>query len=170
MTSSSESGVTHLELRLAPDATVVATVRRFIGELCARVLGDADVTSRVVVATHELLDNASRYASREGCLLRVEVQRKGNEALIVIVTENRISADRVREINALVEEMDASSDRSAFYQTLLRRSAKRKEGSGLGLGRVHAESELTLTTVFVDDLVRIRAEGRFSLSTGAVIR
>ncbi|HVH48175.1 MAG TPA: ATP-binding protein [Labilithrix sp.] len=170
MTATNDSEVTHLELRLSPDPTLVATVRRFVGDLCARVLGDADVTSRVIVAAHELLDNAARYSARDGCLLRVELQRIGNEAAVVIVTENKVSEERRREIAGLIRDMDASSDRAAFYQGLLRRAAKRSEGSGLGLGRVHAESELTLSSSLQGDIVRIRAEGRFSLMTGAALR
>lgn len=158
-----------LELRVLPDAALVATVRRFVGDLSSRVIIDREITSRVTVATHELLDNATRYSS-DGCLLLVELKRAGNEAGVVIVTENQVNEDHQRQLARLVEEMRASSDSSAYYRDLIRQVAQRKDGAGLGLGRVHAESELAVSSTFEGDVVRIRAEGRFSLTTGAALR
>ena len=58
-------------------------------------------------------------------------------------------------------EMRMGVGRDAFYQVLLHRTAKRKEGSGLGLGRIHAEAELDLSCQIDGDVVQLRAEGRF---------
>jgi hypothetical protein len=145
------------------DTTLIATVRRFVGELCMRVLDDPNVTSRVVVATHEMLDNAVRYASREGSQIRVTVQRVRDEANVVIDTTNGLDADRARDLQRVLDELRAGSDRPALYLSLIRRAARREGGSGLGLGRVYAESELDLSGRFEDDVVHLRAEGRFSL-------
>jgi hypothetical protein len=170
MTPSNDSEVANLELRLPSDASLVATVRRFVGDLCKRLLDEPDVTARVVVAAHELFDNATRYAAANDCLLRVELRRSGGSAAVVILTENRASEERCREIVDLLGEMDASVNRESFYVALIRRVANRTDSSGLGLGRVHAESELDLTCSVEGDLVTIRAQGRFSLATGAGIR
>lgn len=170
MTHSPANDAAHFELRVSPDVTVVATVRRFVGDLCARIFTDPDVISRVIVATHELLDNAARYALADTCWVRVEVQRAGDEAGVVIVTENRVNEERRRELAEVIDELTASVSRESYYQDVLRRVANRPEEGGLGLARVHAESELCLSSTLHGDVVQVRAAGRFSLSTGAALR
>jgi hypothetical protein len=185
--------VTSFELAIAPDQTLVATVRRFVGELCARVLDDPDITSRVIVATHELLDNAVRHASTPWSVfgdtsalgstnvlamtrssadalahtttIRVELERHSDDVGVVIQTRNRIDADRGRMLKRLFEEMQAASDRAAFYRELIGRAA-RMDGWGLGLGRVYAEAGMDLTRRLEDDIVVIRAQGRYAPASG----
>jgi anti-sigma regulatory factor (Ser/Thr protein kinase) len=154
----------YCELRFSPNVSLIATVRRFVGEFYTRVLGDAEITSRLVVATHELLENAVRYSIDGNSGIRIGVKREPDGVHVVVDTNNRTDEPHRRELAALLEEMNASESRETFYQTLMRRSAKRTTGSGLGLGRIHAESEMNLTVRIEDDnMVRLRAEGRFPL-------
>ena len=141
-------------------------MRRFVGDLCLRVLEDPDVTSRVVVAAHELFDNAIRHASEGESQLHVEVSRLGvalDEGEIVLATANAIAADRALLLSSFLEEIAASTDRGAFYQSLLRRVGRSEIPIGLGLGRIHAEAELDITGGVVDGVARIAARGRFPL-------
>ena len=146
---------------------MVATIRRFVGDLCLRVLEDPDVTSRVVVAAHELFDNAVRHASEGESQLHVEVRRLGGareEGEVVLATANAIASDREPVLVALLEEIAASVDRGAFYQSLLKRVGRRSEPPvGLGLGRIHAEAELDITGGVTDGIARVAARGRFPL-------
>ena len=168
-------GVASFELSVTPDAILVATVRRFVGDLCGRVLADAEVTSKVIVATHELLDNAIRYASRGAAAppeeaapsgvssIRVELRRVGVEVSVVIVTRNRVNDDRRRDLERVIDAMRSSDDRATFYKALLDRAAQGGEGAGLGLGRVHVEADFELSACFEADQIVVRAEGRFPL-------
>lgn len=146
---------------------MVATIRRFVGDLCLRVLEDADVTSRVVVAAHELFDNAIRHASDGESQLHLEVRRVGvalDEGEIVLSTANAIASDRAPVLVALLEEIAANVDRGAFYQSLIKRVGHRSESPvGLGLGRIHAEAELDITGGVTEGIARVAARGRFPL-------
>ena len=62
------------------------TVRRFVGEFYERVLGDADITSRLVVATHELLENAVRYSVDGQSGIRLGVHRQVGSVHVAIDT------------------------------------------------------------------------------------
>ncbi|MDF2693332.1 MAG: hypothetical protein K0S65_1715 [Labilithrix sp.] len=160
--SSGESAgtVASFELVLTSDETLVATVRRFVGELCVRVLIDPDVTSRVVIATHELLDNAVRHAAGDASGIRVELARFGEEVGVVIVTRNRIDEVHGRVLQGVLDEMHTSADRETFYRDLLGRVA-RMDGSGLGLARVFAEAGMNVSSRREEDVVILRAEGWF---------
>jgi hypothetical protein len=152
----------YCELRFSPNVKLIATVRRFVGEFYEKVLGDADITSRLVVATHELLENAVRYSVDGQSGIRLAVHREVGSVRVVIDTNNRTDATHRAELEALLKEMRESASRDSFYQTLMRRSAKRTTGSGLGLGRIHAESQMDLSCRLEDnDVVWLRAEARF---------
>lgn len=151
----------YCELSFSPNVGLISTVRKFLGEFYERVLRDADVTSRLVVATHELLENAVRYSADGQSSIRIGVRRDGDAIHVAIDTRNKARPENREELVKLLEEMKTSPDRSSYYQALMRRSAKRTEGSGLGLGRIHAESEMDLSCQLSEDVVRLRAEARF---------
>jgi anti-sigma regulatory factor (Ser/Thr protein kinase) len=160
-------GDAHFELSFSPNVRLITSVRKFVGDFYERVLGDPDVTSRLVVATHELLENAVRYSVDGKSSIRIGVVRDGDGVLVSIDTENRTNQTHTSELEALLAEMRASTDRASLYQTLLARSALREHGSGLGLGRIHAESEMDLTCDLQDGVVKMRASARFRSKTPA---
>ncbi len=153
----------YCELSFSPNVSLIATVRRFVGEFYVRILDDAEMTSRLVVATHELLENAVRYSADGQSSIRIAVEQIGNEIKVCIETRNRTHDPNRKELDELLTEMRATPDRDSFYQTLMARSAKRTQGSGLGLGRIHSESLMDLFCEVHDDVVRLRAEARFPI-------
>jgi hypothetical protein len=150
----------YCELSFSPNVSLISTVRRFVGEFYSKVLGDAELTSRLEVATHELLENAVRYSADGQSSIRIGVGRRADTIDVAIETRNRTRDKNRGELMALLDEMRASGDRLAFYQLLMGRSADRTDGSGLGLGRIHAESEMDLSCTVTDDVVCLRAEAR----------
>ncbi len=156
-----ERPVAAFEMSVAPDAILVSSVRRFVGELCARTLKNQDITSRVMVAVHELLDNAVRHCSSDTCGIRLEMQQASGDFTVVVVTKNRANDDRRSQLERLLDEMRASGDSATFYQVLFERVARGTVGAGLGLGRIHEEAGFTVSSRCEDDVVFVRAEGRF---------
>lgn len=162
---SEAAGSACFELSVAPEAITIASVRRFLGELCARLLSNREITSKVLVATHELLDNSIRHSSSQAASgIRVELHRSVQDVRVVIVTRNHASDVRKSELTRIIDEVHASSERASFYQVLLERVAKGIDGAGLGLGRVHVEADFDLSVRFEEDVVIVRAEGRFPLT------
>ncbi|MEZ4260386.1 MAG: ATP-binding protein [Polyangiaceae bacterium] len=156
----------YCELSFSPNVDLISTVRRFVGDFYQRVLGDAELASRIVVATHELLENAVRYSSDAQSKIRLSIEDVSpTEVDVVISTENRSSDAHRQKLIELIEAMHADPDAQHFYQALVRGSARRKEGSGLGLGRIHAESEMSVDVDVDGDRVRLRAHARFRRPT-----
>ena len=150
----------HMELTFSPNVELISLVRNFVKDFYDRVLGDPDLTWRLALATHELLENAVKFATDNSTRLFVEVEREGQQVRVSIVTRNRADPDQVLALKTLFEEMRASTDPVAHYQMLLRRSAKKTIGSGLGLGRIRAEAMLAMDYAVEGDLVELRAQGK----------
>lgn len=151
----------HFELSFSPNMDLVNVVRRFAESFYERLLDDASLTARITLTTHELLENAIKYAVDGQSWLRTDVRSDGETFTIEVVTRNRSDRRFAAELKARFEEMEAIKDPSAFYLSLMRRSTAQSDASGLGLGRILAESEMTLTCELKDDevLIRARASG-----------
>jgi hypothetical protein len=147
----------YFELSFSPNVQLVSTVRRFVAEFYAQSLGDEEITSRLEVATHELLENAVRYSADGNTAIRIGIVRHP-QLRVRIDTSNRAELACIVTMRHTLDEVIAAPDPDAHYQVLMRRSMKRVDGSGLGFGRVRSESDMILSYEVDRDVVRIRAE------------
>jgi hypothetical protein len=150
----------YFELAFSPCLNLVSVVRRFVNEFYSQVLIDADVTSRLALATHELLENSAKYAADDLTSIRISVSKEAGSTLVAITTRNRAETEHIARLKATLDELIAAPDPQAHYLVLMRRTAKRTDGSGLGLGRVRAESEMNIAYEVDETSVTLRAEAR----------
>lgn len=153
----------NIELSFSPSVTLVSVVRRFVLEFYQEVVPDPDLTSRLALATHELLENAVKYSSDDGARLSIWVERHEGEVEVAARTWNRSSEAGIARLRQLVADIQGHPDAEAFYQDLMRKSLREKVGSGLGLARICAEALLTLDLLVTGDLVEITARGSHPL-------
>jgi anti-sigma regulatory factor (Ser/Thr protein kinase) len=144
----------YFQLVFRPNISLVSTVRRFAGEFYRRVLVDQELTSRLALATHELLENAVTYSSDQETAIRIDIE---DEKLIIIRTWNRANPDRIEAVKTNIDRVMAAPDSELYYQEQMRIAAKRNDGSGLGLARVRNEAELNLNYEIENDKICIRA-------------
>lgn len=151
------------ELRVAPSVAMVSRVRRFVSDFYVELLGDPDMSHKLAMATHEMLENAVSYSSDGRSELIVSLHRRVNgEYTVAIQTKNRATSERLLKVSNHLDEVVKATDASELYNQLIRRAAKRRDGgSGLGLGRIRAEADLSLSYSVEGDLLVITAEGRF---------
>jgi hypothetical protein len=156
----------YFELSFSPNVQLVSIVRRFVAEFYSQSLGSDEITSRLEVATHELLENAVRYSADGNTAIRIGIKRDP-ELRIRINTSNRAELPYIVTLRHTLDELIAAPDPDAHYQLLMRRSVRRADGSGLGFGRVRAESGMIVSYEVEGDVVRIRAEARFPVPGAA---
>ena len=138
----------------------MSSVRRFVADFYQRFLGDPDGTSRVALATHELLENAVKYSLDGETTIRIDVLDTGapGTSSVRLRLRNRAAAHHRAAIRAILDGVAAAGDRDAFYHQLIAASARVRDRSGLGLARICAEAEMTLTLdEQADDVVVIDA-------------
>jgi hypothetical protein len=154
------SGTAYFELSFCPSLALVSTVRRFVATFYENVLTDPDVTSRVALAAHELLENAVKYSIDGETNVRVDVMpdADGGELLHVCIrTRNKSTSENIALLQDAFRDMHGTSDPLVFYTELMQRKSKSAQGGGLGLGRIAAEAEMALAMSVDGDFVEIRA-------------
>lgn len=145
-----------LELTFRPNVELITVVRRFVSTFYDHILLDRDATSRIALATHELLENATRYSTDGETTIRIEMT--GDAAAMRIRIWNRTRPEHLTVLRAQFEEMLQYDDPFVYYQRMMERTAKRREGSGLGLARLLAEAEMRLSYEVEGDRVCIVAD------------
>ncbi len=148
---------TAFELSFQPNVELISIVRRFVSDFYERMVEDPDAVSRMALATHELLENAVKYSIDGATSLSITFE-PGETSVVSIRLSNRASRENLAGLAELFEEMKNNDDPFAHYQAVMARSAKRKVGSGLGLVRVRAEGEMTMSHTIEDDRVTILAQ------------
>jgi two-component sensor histidine kinase len=155
----SRSGL-NFELSLDPNPRMVSIVRRFVEETFEKLVGDPDAIFRISMAAHELLENGAKYALSRRAVLRVVLEEKEEGASAQIAITNDTTKEHVERLRSRVAEISASADPFALYQTLMRRSSKMREESGLGLARIRAEGEMSLALEVTGTTVTIVASAK----------
>jgi hypothetical protein len=148
----------YFELVFRPSVILTTVVRRFITDFYERVLSDDDSTSRLALATQELLENAIKYGVAGDTTLSIDFDRKTSS--VRIRTSNRSDPDNIAILRRRFAEMSAAPDAFKFYQQVLRSSVHETVGSGLGLARIRCEGEMDLDLTVNGDLVGIMAVAR----------
>jgi hypothetical protein len=152
---------TSFELTFRPDLELVTDVRDFVESFYLRVLQDRDLSGRLAIATHELLENAVKYSLDGETSLRIEVvpARDADDARAIAVrTRNRAREPHVATLLGYLDEMRAAADADAYYLQRMRRAMHDTDVSQLGLARVRCEAEMQLSCVVEGDTVTINAE------------
>lgn len=148
----------YVELHFSPSLELIPVVRRFVASLYERLLSDPDAASRIALATHELLENTVKFATDGASWVHLEANGLEEATQITLRISNR-STTRDREIVVgLVREMQSAADPFEFYQTVMRKNARRTDGSGLGLARICAEAEMTLDCELDGDRLTVVAQ------------
>jgi hypothetical protein len=148
----------YFELNFKPNVQLVSVVRRFVTEFYQRFLNDPDGTSRVALATHELLENAVKYSRDGETTIRIELAQHETPRKVRIQLRNRAELTHIAAIREIVDGVSRSDNANDFYMTLIQARAKKKgDGSGLGLARICAEGEMQISYDVQGDTVLIEA-------------
>ena len=146
-----------LTLSFQPLAEQIAGLRGVVSDLCQPHLTAAEL-SRVLLATHELLENIVKYSTGEHAEFHCRVTATGAGFQVRLRTKNRTHPDRMADAQRRLDAIAAAGDAVAHYDELIRAAAGRRDGSGLGLARIPAESDMPLRYATEQDWLILTAE------------
>jgi hypothetical protein len=148
---------TLLDLSFTPCLEQVSTVRRFLEDYYQPLLNDPDLLCRMAIATHELLENASKYSAQGASRLQVSVAQNGHGMELSVKVSNFPAPEHIGDLKATVAGVTSPEDASEAYQLHMVAAALRGEGSGLGLARIRAEADMTLVLTIDGNVACVEA-------------
>jgi len=152
---------TSFDMCFAPTTRIVSVVRRFVLSLYERILEDSEVSSQLALVTHELLENAVKYNIDDETMLRISVSPQSeslSDMTVTIKTRNRATPENIRSAQRIITRVKEAEDPFLFYQELMMSSVMMPDGSGLGLARIRAETEMTIDFNLDGDWIEIVAQ------------
>ena len=148
-----------------PRVRLIASTRAMVTDLCEQVLDDADATSRVAMAAHELMENVAKYSSGGEGSVEVELSERNGHSYVQVSTKNRASAEQRETLQNVIGELRRAVDPVAYYDAVIAKSARSK-GSGLGLARIRAEGKMDVDLSIDGDEVTISAQASLAVRAG----
>jgi hypothetical protein len=160
--SSTAAPVISLEVSFgaAPPDSMVTPLCQSLLELCRPAVGDEDAAARLRMIAHELLENVVKYGAEAPSELCFELRRNADGELEAMVqTRNVPRTENRGDVDARLRALAAAADPLLHYDAVIAASVQRPAGSGLGLARIHAETEYRLSHYFEGDTLCIVARG-----------
>lgn len=153
----------------APPQGMVTPLCQSLLELCRPVFEDEDAAARLRLTAHELLENIVKYSAEAACDLHFALRRNAGGGLEAVVqTRNVPHAANRSDAETRLTALTAAADPLEHYDSIIAASARQPAGSGLGLARIHAETEYRLSHRFEGDALYIVASGEVWLKKGAL--
>jgi two-component sensor histidine kinase len=150
----------NFELAFSPGSDLVSSVRRFITDFYDRVFADPDLSSRLGMASHELLENAVKYSTDQNSRIAIQISEGKDQRSLIIKTWNRTTPEHLRTVQSILKRINEASSPKAFYRELILSTADDDTGesAGLGLARIVGEGDMTLTCDVQGDTIYFIAE------------
>lgn len=161
--------LTSFDLTFAPNLRIVSVVRRFVLALYERLIEPGDVSAQMALVTHELLENAVKYSSDESTFIRVSMAsgREPARYVLTVQTRNRARPDDLVNAERLIRRVRDTEDPAMLYQELIAASVESSVGSGLGIARIRAETDMQIGLTIEGDQIEIVAETSPHVGGGA---
>lgn len=147
-----------MHLHFSPSALLVSIVRGFVSDFYTCLIDDPEVVSRLAMAAHELLENATKYGAEGQSSITVEVSNQEPDKRATIRMRNSASPEDVARAEAILRPLAEAKDPFLLYQQAMRKTAREAKGSGLGLLRVCVEGEMRIRWSAEDGHLEIIAE------------
>ena len=144
MTDSLPTAQLAVTLTAPPNSRLVAALSALVAEFCRGLVADVTVVSRFHMAAQELAENLVKYSVGREVRLNVSLTGTAQSAELRLCATNRSTLGQLNEVERCLAALVNAQDPTQHYDSLMRASAPKDQGSGLGLARLRAEGELTV--------------------------
>jgi hypothetical protein len=146
-----------IRVEFAPSSGCLGSIVQIVTDFCRNVVDDQETHFAFQLAAYELIENLVKYASGERVVVRIEVESTPRGPDIVLITENQASSERLADVDARLSAAESAEDPIVHFDQLVQESLASPGESRLGLGRLRAEGDLTLTHRVDKDTLYVEA-------------
>jgi anti-sigma regulatory factor (Ser/Thr protein kinase) len=159
-----DSGATRdpvmLFMRMASPWVFIDEIRRFVKSFCACASPGLDREEYLALAVHELMQNAVACSGSQPVELSLEIDSAADRVSIQVT--NACTPEQAAALQERVDRMRQEPDALKHYLAAMAGTSPSERG-GLGLARIHFESQLGLEVVFEAGHVTVQAAGKLVL-------
>jgi len=151
----------YLDITFGPKWDYIALTRPYVENFLLINMANKDNIHKVGTAASELLENATKYSSRDG--IRMIVKKSEADAVISLSVFNFAEKSQADFLMKRVAEMN-TSDAFEYYIFRMKESIKnKKENAGLGLSRIYYEGDARISVKFYDKDLIIEVNALFDI-------
>lgn len=118
----------------------ISSTRVFVSSFCGHSIGDAEVSDKVAMTTHELLENAVKYSAGHG--LPVSCQVGVEDDRLWVRVRNQADAEHIQNLQKTYREVSEGDPLDVYIDRMQRSVTSDK--SELGLARIRYEGDARL--------------------------
>jgi hypothetical protein len=147
----------YLDITFGPKWDYIALTRPYVENFLLINMANKDNIHKVGTAASELLENATKYSSRDG--IRMIVKKSEADGVISLSVFNFSDKSQADFLMKRVAEMN-STDAFEYYIFRMKESIKnKKDSAGLGLSRIYYEGEARISVKYYesDGIVEVNA-------------
>src|SRR5688572_3617748 len=111
---------TAVSFSLERSHSLAGKIANWLIDFCQMTIGDTETTSRLHMATHELVENVLKYGTTPELGLEFELVRGDQHSYVRIMTRNTAAPEQLEEVARRVSELRAAVDPIAYYDQLIR--------------------------------------------------
>lgn len=142
MTDSFPTAQLAVTLTALPNSRLVAAVSALVAEFCRGFVADPAVVGRFHMAAQELAENLVKYSTGREVRLAASFTTTPKNAELRLCATNRCTSGQLGQVESCLAALVNAKDPAQHYDGLIRASAPKDAGSGLGLARLRAEGDL----------------------------
>jgi len=154
-----------IRVEFAPCCGCLGSIVALVTDFCRNVIDDPDVIFAFRMAAFELTENIVKYCSGDRASLEISVDNAAGGSELVLTTVNDASADRLLDVSERLTATELAEDPVAHFDALVRDTLNSPNESRLGIGRLRAEADLSISHYVDGDQITISVRRRI-LRTG----
>lgn len=152
---------------------MIRVVRHFVSQFHDEIVLGAELpqvvssarASQLAMAAHEMVENALAYGPGGQTSFSITIDPDPDDPVsmyaVCIKTRNRAAPRDQQIVREMLSRLAAADDPQQVYVELMTETARRRQGSGLGLARIRVEADMDITCVVDGEELEIVAQIQF---------
>lgn len=137
-----------LDITIGQKWDYISITRTYVENFLKHNLINKVKIAKMIIAASELLENAVKYANKNG--VRTKIKKNLNQNQIEISVYNYAGKPEAEKLIKYIYDVDNIQNPNEFYMEKMKEAVRFKK-NGLGIPRIRCESEAHISADYFDD-------------------